>query len=104
MPVLSESRLAARPVGAHKPSETFFAIRIFRIELTKVVLPTPGPPVITITFDSSAVRSACLWLSASDSPVRASTHGMALSTSIAGQGGSPAASILSFSAISRSAR
>jgi len=44
------------------------------------------------------------WLSASASFVLCSTHGMTLSTSIDGQSGFPAASVFSFSAISRSAR
>ena len=48
-PVLSVSRLAARPVVAHSATETDLAVTIFRIELTKVVLPTPGPPVMTST-------------------------------------------------------
>ncbi len=83
--------------------ETFFATRILRIELTSVVLPTPGPPVMTSTLESSAVRSAWLWLSASTKPVRASTQALALPASIDGQGGRPPASALSFTAISRSA-
>ena len=102
-PVLSERRLAARPVGAPSAIETFLAIRILRIELTSVVLPTPGPPVITRTLETSAVRSAWLWLSASASLVRVSTQGMALSASIDGQGGFLLASAVSFAAISRSA-
>src|SRR6267378_2849198 len=48
--------------------------------------------------------TASRWLSASASFVRCSTQGIALSASIAGQGGLPTASALSFSAISRSAR
>src|SRR6267143_604953 len=68
------------------------------------VLPTPGPPVITSTLETRATRTASRWLSASASFVRCSTQGMALSASIAGQGGFPSASALSFSAISRSAR
>jgi hypothetical protein len=80
-----------------------FALKILRIELTSVVLPTPGPPVITATLEISAVLSARLWLSASASPVRASTQGIALSASIRGRGGFRPASALSFPAISRSA-
>ena len=83
--------------------ETFFATRILRIELTSVVLPTPGPPVITSTLEPSAVRSAWLWLSASANLVRASTQAIALPASIDGQGGRRPASALSFPAISRSA-
>jgi hypothetical protein len=69
-----------------------------------VVFPTPGPPVMTVTLETSATLSAAFWLSASTNFVLCSTHGMALSMSMAGQGGFPAASVLSFSAISRSAR
>src|ERR1019366_7018853 len=47
-PVLSASRFAARPVGAHNATDTAFARRIFSSELTKVVLPTPGPPAIGV--------------------------------------------------------
>jgi len=32
--------------------------------LTSVVLPTPGPPVITVIRDATAVRTAAFWLSA----------------------------------------
>ena len=49
IPVAWESRLAARPVGAHNRHCTFLALRIIRIEFIRVVLPTPGPPVITRT-------------------------------------------------------
>ena len=60
--VLSDNRLAARPVGAQSATRTCLAIRIFRIELTRVVLPTPGPPVITSTLLERAIRSASPWL------------------------------------------
>ena len=57
-PVASVIRLAARPVGAQSSSLTPLAARMRRIELTIVVLPTPGPPVITSTLDRSARRIA----------------------------------------------
>ena len=101
-PVLSERRLAARPVGAHSAIERLFAKRIFSSELTRVVLPTPGPPVMTRMLETNAVRRASFWLSASPNLVRVSAQGMALSASIDGQGGVLLASALSFSAISRS--
>src|SRR6266568_4143158 len=44
-PVVSVSRFAARPVGAHSRHFTPLALRIIRIEFTSVVFPTPGPPV-----------------------------------------------------------
>src|SRR5271157_4545123 len=88
-PVASVMRLAARPVGAHSNSLTFLAPRILRIELTIVVLPTPGPPVITSAFAVSASRIAALWLSASCRPLRFSTQGRAFSSSIHDQGSLP---------------
>src|ERR1700726_585234 len=57
-PVLSAKRLAARPVGAHSATVTDFAHRILRMELTRVVLPTPGPPVTTSTLLASASATA----------------------------------------------
>ena len=63
-PVASVMRLAARPVGAHSRSCVPFAARMRRIALTMVVLPTPGPPVMTSTLDISASRIAATWLSA----------------------------------------
>jgi len=56
------------------------------MELTRVVLPTPGPPAITSTLEARATRTAPRWLSASASFVRCSTQGMALSASIVGHG------------------
>jgi hypothetical protein len=58
--VASVMRLAARPVGAQSNRRTPLAARILRIELTIVVLPTPGPPVITRAFAISAKRIADL--------------------------------------------
>ena len=49
-PVVSVRRLAARPVGAQSSTSIFLAWRIWRILVTIVVLPTPGPPVITVTL------------------------------------------------------
>jgi len=86
-PVLSARRLAARPVGAHSATCTPLAQSTRRTELTSVVLPTPGPPVITSTLALTARRSASAWLGANASPVSASTQGSARAMSIAGQGG-----------------
>jgi hypothetical protein len=46
-PVASLRRLAARPVGAHSGTRMRLARRAWRILVTMVVLPTPGPPVMT---------------------------------------------------------
>src|SRR6476619_211558 len=76
-PVASLMRLAARPVGAQRSSFTLFAESTRSIELTIVVLPTPGPPVMTSTLETSARRIAVFWLSASCSPMRCSNQGRA---------------------------
>jgi hypothetical protein len=89
MPVASVMRLAARPVGAQSRSFTPFAARMRRIEFTMVVLPTPGPPVITMSFERSARRIASAWLAARERPVFCSIQGSALSASISGQGRGP---------------
>lgn len=88
-PVVSVMRFAARPVGAQRSRFTRLAARIRRIAFTSVVLPTPGPPVITMTLDTRAVRVAFFWLSAKARPVFPSTQGIALSAAISGQGGGP---------------
>src|SRR5215471_568366 len=103
-PVASVMRLAARPVGAHSMSLTPLAARTRRMALTMVVLPTPGPPVITSAFDVSASRIAATWLLARASPMRPSTHGSAFCGSIQGQGSVPLASRSNRSAMVRSAR
>jgi hypothetical protein len=88
-PVVSAMRFAARPVGAQRSRFTRLATRIRRIAFTSVVLPTPGPPVITMTLDARAVRVAFFWLSAKARPVFPSTQGIALSAAISGHGGGP---------------
>ena len=103
MPVASVMRLAARPVGAQSRSLAPLAERMRRIEFTMVVLPTPGPPVMTSTLERSARRMASTWLAASVIPVRPSIHGRALSASISGQGTVPDNSRRSRSAIPFSA-
>jgi hypothetical protein len=40
--------------------------------LTIVVLPTPGPPVITRTLEARASRTAAFWLGARSMPIRCS--------------------------------
>ena len=97
-------RLAARPVGAHSRISTSLADRMCRIELTIVVLPTPGPPVMTETFAASAARTASAWPGARASPVLPSTQGRALPGSMSGHGRLPAAIPRRRQAITRSAR
>ena len=103
-PVASLIRLAARPVGAHSRISTPLADRMRRIELTIVVLPTPGPPVMTETFEESAARTASAWPGARASPVLPSTQGRALSESMSDHGRLPAAIPRRRPAIARSAR
>ena len=67
-PVASLIRLAARPVGAPGRWPGSWPARIFRMALTSVVLPTPGPPVITSSLERSARRTASRWLAASAIP------------------------------------
>jgi len=78
------------------------AERMRRMALTRVVLPTPGPPVMTSTCVSPSA-TADLWLSANTRPVRCSIQGIALSGSIHGQGSLPFPSCNSRSAMPRSA-
>src|SRR2546429_184556 len=63
-PVVSARRLAARPVGAHKPHFSFLALKTSRMPRTIVVLPTPGPPVTTRTLDDVRLRIAAMPLMA----------------------------------------
>src|ERR1035437_8480436 len=84
-PVDSESRLAARPVEAHNRDLTPLTARMVRMELSKVVLPTPGPPVMTKSLDVRARRMAAFWLSANSIESFCSTHGIALSASKIGK-------------------
>ena len=84
-PVVSASRLAARPVGAASTHFSFLAVKISRMLRTSVVLPTPGPPVMTSIFCWHACRIASCCPAASLMPSLPSTQAMAFSTSIARQ-------------------
>ena len=64
-------------MGAHSSTRTPLAPSTFRTEFTSVVLPTPGPPVITSTLAATASVSASRWLGARASPVLPSTQGIA---------------------------
>ena len=103
-PAASVIRLAARPVGAQSSRVTPLAARMRRMALTMVVLPTPGPPVMTNALEVRARRTASAWLAASDRPVFPSTQGSALPASISGQGSLPPVIRRTLSAITRSAR
>ena len=69
-----------------------------------VVLPTPGPPVMTKTFDRRASRIAAICVSASFKPVFFSIQGSAFSGSMYGQGRVPLVRRRSCSAMACSAR
>ena len=85
-PVVSASRLAALPVGAASTHFSFLAAKISRMLRTRVVLPTPGPPVMTSIFCWHACRIASCCPAASLIPSFPSTQPMAFSTSILGKG------------------
>src|SRR5271166_98732 len=53
--------LTAEQIGAQSAMVMALAARIFSRELTSVVLPTPGPPVMTSTFEARATRTASRW-------------------------------------------
>ena len=103
MPVVSLSRLAARPVGAQRTSSSPLALSTCTMALTSVVFPTPGPPVMTITLDRTAVPMASRWAAASGKPILPSTHATAFPTSMGGHGCFPCDSAIRFSASVRSA-
>ena len=102
-PDVSVMRRAARPVGAHSRRVAPLAVRMRRMALTMVVLPTPGPPVMTSTLEERARRTAASWLSANAIPIRRSIQGRALSGSTLGHGGGPAAIRCNRPAMPRSA-
>ena len=80
-PVASASRLAARPVGAASATESPARFRIETIPRTMVVLPTPGPPVTTATFEPSASFTAAACWRASAIPASRSYQPIAASAS-----------------------
>src|SRR3989442_11390298 len=85
-PVVSVRRLAARPVGAQSSTSIFLAWRIWRILVTIVVLPTPGPPVITVTLLCRAIATASRWEGDKVRLVFCSTQGRARAGSMWPQG------------------
>ena len=75
-PVASLRRLAARPVGAHSSTRMRLARSAWRMLVTIVVLPTPGPPVMTVTLPVSTWATAARCEAARVRPVRSSTQGI----------------------------
>ena len=75
-----------------------------RMVRTTVVLPTPGPPVMTVTLPLMAVATAERWDSERVMPVRDSAQGMARSGSMVPQTGGPESSRRSPAAMPSSAR
>jgi hypothetical protein len=69
-----------------------------------VVLPTPGPPVITASFRLSAVAVAACCPAARVTPSLPSALAIALSVSISGQDGAPAPRSRIATAMAASAR
>ena len=53
-PVHSERRFAALPVGAQRAIFMFLAVRMVIRLFTRVVFPTPGPPVMVSIFEFKA--------------------------------------------------
>ena len=91
-PVDSASRLAARPVGAQSSTRSDLARKISMMPRTMVVLPVPGPPVMTSSFCVTASRIASRWLLGEGDPHLPLGPPMAASTLTAGSGCGPPAS------------
>ena len=82
---LSEA-LGRSTVGAASTHFNFLAEKISRMLRTNVVLPTPGPPVITSSLCWHACRIASFCAAANSMPKRGSTQAMAFCTSMRGKG------------------
>ena len=59
-PVASARRRAARPVGAASARRSSSCSKRSRRKRVSIVLPVPGPPVITSTWRECAIRSASI--------------------------------------------
>ncbi len=68
LPVASLRRFAALPVGAAKETFSPREDKSSIIAFTTVVLPVPGPPVITKTPEEMALSTASFWPGASWMP------------------------------------
>ena len=102
-PVCSVMRLAARPVGAASSTPAPAASSMRRSASSVLVLPTPGPPVITATLALSSVAAAARCEGESGRPVSASTVASAAPASISSQGRGASSRAISRSAIADSA-
>ena len=103
-PVASAMRLAARPVGAPSTMREPFRSRIWMMPFTRVVLPVPGPPVMTRSFFPTPCLMASRCSGARVSFCRSSNQAMARSTSMATGRAGVRASARASSAAPRSAR
>ncbi len=72
LPVASASRFAARPVGAHSSTRRCRRPSASTMARTSVVLPVPGPPVITSNRLVHAASTASRWRVESVMPVMGS--------------------------------
>ena len=80
------------------------AARMRRMAFTMVVLPTPGPPVMTGTHDRRAMRVAAVCVAASAKPIFRSIHGRTFSESMSVHGKDWSANRRKRSAMTCSAR
>lgn len=80
--VISQRRLAARPVGAAKMMSPVSLSVMVKMALVMVLLPVPGPPVMMCSFFVSEVITACFCISAKLMLSFSSTQVIALSVLI----------------------
>ena len=84
-PEASAKRWAARPVGEARQRRARLALTMSTTARRIVVLPVPGPPVMTETFAPKVFFSAAACCSASSKPTRDWAHSIAASTLIDGR-------------------
>ena len=84
---------AARPVGAAIAVFRPLSSRMLMMVLMMVVLPVPGPPVMTLTPIFKELTTACFWLSERKIPVDCSVRRIRLSI-LPAMGFSPASFIM----------
>ncbi len=104
IPVCSVMRLAARPVGAARSDPRRLSQRGCEGSSRACwSCPHQDRPSSPRQWRTARARTASRWEAERVLPVRPSTHGRALSRSMAGQGGLPSARAISRSAMARSA-